>query len=539
VRRAWAAAWATLALPWPACTSGPTGGAPAPESPAPVAPPAPAPEHSGDPTHSAAPYDCPDFRLPPPPPHPDFEACPTLDWMLDTGAGLERLVALVPLPGGDVLAAGSMSYYAWLPTDCSERMFSDRGSAQGFVIRLRPDGTRVWGHTIAAGHVVPASVTAGADGLWVVGSYRDGPLRVDGVEVGGVAGDDDSGFALAFDADGALRRSLFLDNDGNPFRGRAIVEDADGTLTLAAELERHTSFSVGPLSIPAISTSGRSDAVLLQLDPSGHPRWLTGLGMRAEDVGSADAQVHVLGLARASDRLLLGLEPWSAGPVRVVVAGGRDGTVDRGPGARDLVVPVDHATGVVGWSWWRTPGSVVSGIAPYGTAAARVVGWAPTPNTWTDASGVAHPFDHPTIPGASVGVDAVVGPDGAPVTFETTGLLRDLTAVASDGAGGRWLGGSSLHRPLGTGTDREWAPPEGVDVLALHLDAAGAFRCGVGFSSDGATGIQTIVRDELGGVWIGGWHGDGFEVVTPDGPVARADSGDGIALFLVRFAPAP
>jgi hypothetical protein len=500
----------------------------------------PAPHSAPDPRHSAG-AECTHTGLPQPTPEPAFADCPRFDWLVVIGGGPDQHVRhVLPLPDGDVIVAGAYSGQPELSTDCVE-VHSGLGPLNGFVARLHPDGTHVWSHSLSGGQSgVLGGVHLAPDGrgVWVAGHYSGGPLRVDGVEVGGLDTETGRGFAVRFELHGALDRALWL---GDESAGNYVVdvsEGPEGIVTLLGESHDDV-LVVGPLSVPKVSTGTTPDLYVASFDADDRPRWLTVVGMVDIPYG---ANLQPIQLVPTDTGTLVAAKPFpTAEALTVRTHRGDTSVLNYGDLTMLTTLLSLDRQGRVRDPAWSVSRSTIRDLTPAGPGRTRVVGDVNTPNQWTDPDGVVHPFDNPDFPGAPLAFVAEVDPTGRILTYETKSRIQSLTAANLQPDGTVWWGGalSSVLRTFGEGTERSWLAPTGYGGVAAQYDADGAFRCGFAFSGDRGW-VSDVQQDALGGLVVVGEFSSDLTVVSPDGTVAFRDTEDSSLTdgFIARFAPA-
>jgi hypothetical protein len=469
-----------------------------------------------------------------------FADCPRFDFLLPLSGPPAHVDQLFTLEDGDVLVAGMFSGQPVISSD-RHRLYSGLGPLNAFVARLHPDGTYVWSHTLTGGQDgILGGVSLAEHGLWVAGSYGGGPLRVDGVEVGGGDPPHNSGFLLRFSRTGVLQRSFFLEGDGTTSPTSA-VEDADGNVYLLGSFTSST-IDVGSFSIPGIDTEGNltKDVFLTSWNADGQPRWLTTLGLREADVGATPGVTpHTLALVGSKLLVSTALFP-TGNPATVRTHRGDEFTLDLGFRPNAVLVPVDPTTGIPEPTGYHVGQSWVTTLEPLANGNARIAGDVYAPTTWRDPLGVEHPLVTPSGLRGRLAFTGEVDQHTTLLSLSTPFPVTTTLDGLHEDANGTWAGGvNGLAAAVGVGTDREWTPPTDTIAMAALYDPQGAFRCGIALTG-GYPRIYDITLDGEGGVYLAGAFTGELSLSTTYGLVAHRDGTGSIDNgFIARFSPAP
>jgi hypothetical protein len=179
--------------------------------------------------------------------------------------------------------------------------------------------------------------------VWVVGSYGQGPLQVDGVEVGGVDHPFSNPFAVQFAPDGARKRTLLAAVGDGGNEGLGVAEDDAGNVFLLGTWSNHP-LTIGPFTMEAYDSS-IDDGFLAAFGPDDTPLWLTAITLRREDFGGYAPAVQPKSLAFVGARLMANVRLATSGTHTLIrQAGGPETFLDLGDSDHTLI-PFDPATG--------------------------------------------------------------------------------------------------------------------------------------------------------------------------------------------------
>jgi hypothetical protein len=174
-------------------------------------------------------------------------------------------------------------------------------TAQGYVVRLDPDGHHVWSRKLAgSGHVRPTQVTLDASSRALVAGTFLGTLTTDAGTLNGIAPKDPyarppDGFVAAYDSDGT---ALWL----TPWRATQGIDEVfvapepSGSILVAASCSGVV--TAGALTYTTVA--GSWDVCLLRLSPDGQPTELRVYGDHGDQTVDAmvvgpDGRVHLGG----------------------------------------------------------------------------------------------------------------------------------------------------------------------------------------------------------------------------------------------------
>lgn len=225
-----------------------------------------------------------------------------LRWVKRLGGKQDDIADAVAVdPQGNVVVTGSFSF----SLEVGDGKLESKGADDLFVVKLDPDGKRVWGKRLG-GNDVDAGQELAIDAkgnIAVIGVYSQD------VEVGketlyGV-GDTDI-LLTVLSPEGHVLWSRGWASMGAD-EGRAVGFDAQGNLYVLAEFSREVDFGGGPLK-----SAGNRDLVLMKLDPLGVHLWSRRFGGQLDELGQG-----------------LAVDPSGS----VVIVGSFDDVLDLGDGA--------------------------------------------------------------------------------------------------------------------------------------------------------------------------------------------------------------
>ncbi len=166
-------------------------------------------------------------------------------WMRGWGSlADDRIEAMEPLPGGDVIAVGSFSGFF----DMQDTVIVTQGVTDGFVARVDGSGSVVWVRAIGGAGVDRAlDVTVDGNGnVAVVGQFA-GTMVVGGTTLTSNAGSLDA-FVALYNATGTLQWATAMGGPGNADRASAVALAPNGSVLVGGDFSHTALFGGSPLT---------------------------------------------------------------------------------------------------------------------------------------------------------------------------------------------------------------------------------------------------------------------------------------------------
>ena len=375
-------------------------------------------------------------------------------WALGFGGlGIDAPRAVAVAPGGDSYVAGYFDGTTDLgPAGRHAATANKDGKAtasDAFVVRVSPAGKIVWGKTFGAGREDSANgVAVRGDRVVVVGQFLD---RIElGAELKKQAAGSDDMFVAAFDTAGEpqwLWTAGGIDSDG----ANTVAATPDGGWIVGGSFSK-----VLELDGTALTSRGRTDAVLIKLAAGGELEWVKQFGGRYDDSIShvavdAHGNIYVQGVFRD-------VADW--GGAKLTAHGGSD---------NDVVLAKYDANGAHQWSqgFGNAFNDVAGGLAVDPAGNVTMVG------SFDKSVSFGRGDDHTSLGEADAFVARFTG-DGTLQWARSFGAEREDIAygVAADAAGNTVTVGwfqSTVDFGGGAQTSKG-----NKDVFALKLDPAGS-----------------------------------------------------------------
>jgi hypothetical protein len=209
----------------------------------------------------------------------------TLRWARNFGGKGEDAAEAVAIDGaGNVIVGGAFSYEVVM----ADGKLDSKGADDMFVVKLGPDGRRLWGKRFGGVDVdaVYGLAADSAGNIYVTGEVGQ-TIYVGETKLVGLGAADM--LVMKLSPDGAplwARRFGAL----GPDYGRVVRVTTDGGVIALGEVSREVDFGGGP-----VESKGNRDAVVVSLGPDGSYRWATrfggtndelALGLTVDPVGS-------------------------------------------------------------------------------------------------------------------------------------------------------------------------------------------------------------------------------------------------------------
>lgn len=207
----------------------------------------------------------------------------SISWVTHLGnRNPDLLYTLDVVPDGAVTIGGVFAGTLELG---GAQLHSQARSQDGFIARLRPDGSVAWARGFGGDR---------QDTLNGLGLAPDGTVFATG-QYSGSARFDGEGDVEALEPNGLSDMFLVkIDEDGGPLWartlggeygdvGRVLVAAPDGGLFLAGQFQLTAEFGAGEGEESALESRGSTDVALLRADTDGGVRWLHQLGGEGQD----------------------------------------------------------------------------------------------------------------------------------------------------------------------------------------------------------------------------------------------------------------
>ncbi|MBK9147315.1 MAG: hypothetical protein IPM12_05765 [Flavobacteriales bacterium] len=220
------------------------------------------------------------------------------------GAGYDRAWSCAIDPGGSVYMSGETMSTSGIASGGHQGPIG--GGTDAFLVKLAPDGTRIWG-TYYGGAATDVGWSCAVEGSPNGHVYLAGwTTSTTGIAAGGyqnaLSGSDEDAFLVKFDSDGGRVWGTYYGGPSLDGGLSCAVEEAVGGVYLAGRTYSASGISSGGYQI---SPGGGADAFLARFHPDGTRNWATYYGGSDQDGGYSCAtdpngHVYLAGTARSS-----------------------------------------------------------------------------------------------------------------------------------------------------------------------------------------------------------------------------------------------
>ncbi|MEO8068452.1 MAG: hypothetical protein ABI599_12225 [Flavobacteriales bacterium] len=209
-------------------------------------------------------------------------------WMRGWGSPADdRIEAMEPMPGGDVVVVGSFSGFF----DLQDTLLVTQGVTDAFVARVNGGGTVVWARRIGGSGVDRAlDVAVDANGnVAIVGQFA-GTMQVGGTTLASNNGSLD-GFAALCDANGNFQWAAAMGSAQNADRASAVALAPDGSVLIGGDFSHTALFGGSSLTsaFDNLLNAPGIDVFLARYNPAGVFQWVR--------QGSATLEEECVGVA--------------------------------------------------------------------------------------------------------------------------------------------------------------------------------------------------------------------------------------------------